>query len=164
MTDATANHSPQSTAQTPLLIPGLSRIYGATGDLGDLGLRIAAGAFLIPHGMQKLFGSFGGYGLEATGQFFQTQLGFSNGFLAALGAGTVETFGGLMLALGLLTRPVAAAIAVLLLVAATVHIPAGFFWTAGGWEYPALWAIVALYFAAKGGGRFSVDRLIGREI
>ncbi len=164
MTDATAYNTPVSPPKTPLLIPGLSRIYGATGDLGELALRITAGAFLIPHGMQKLFGSFGGYGLEATGQFFETQLGFANGWLAALGAGSVETFGGLMLALGLLTRPVAVAIAVMLAVAATVHIPAGFFWNAGGWEYPALWAVVVLYFAAKGGGRFSLDRMVGREI
>ena len=153
-----------TTSQTPLAIPALGRLYAASGDLAEAGLRITAGAFLIPHGMQKLFGAFGGYGLAATGQFFETQLGFANGWLAALGAGSVETFGGLLLALGLLTRPVAVAIAVLLLVAASVHVPAGFFWTAGGWEYPALWAAVALYFAAKGGGRFSADRLIGREI
>ena len=150
--------------KTPLALPALGRVYSATGDLAEAGLRLAAGAFLIPHGMQKLFGSFGGYGLEATGQFFETQLGFANGWLAALAAGSVETFGGLLLALGLLTRPVAAAIAVLLIVAAGVHLPAGFFWTAGGWEYPVFWAMAALVFVARGGGRFSLDRLIGREI
>ena len=154
-----------TTTQAPkLVIPGLGGIYATTSDLAEAGLRIAAGLFLVPHGMQKLFGSFGGYGLEATGQFFETQLGFANGWLAALAAGSVETLAGLALALGLATRASAALIVGLLLVAASVHIPAGFFWTAGGWEYPALWAVVALYFAAKGGGRFSVDRLIGHEI
>ena len=64
----------------------------------------------------------------------------------------------------LLTRPAAAAIAVMLLVAATVHLPNGFFWTSGGWEYPVLWATVAGFFAIRGGGRLSLDRLIGREI
>lgn len=157
MTDITA-------PQTPLAIPALGRLYAATDNLAEAALRVAAGVFLIPHGMQKLFGAFGGHGLEATGQFFETQLGFAYGWLAALGAGSVETFGGLLLALGLLTRPAAVAVAVLLLMALTVHLPAGFFWTAGGWEYPALWGVVALYFAARGGGRFSVDRLIGREI
>lgn len=146
------------------LIPSLGRVYAVSGDLAEAGLRIAAGLFLVPHGAQKLFGAFGGHGLEATGQFFGTQLGFANGWLAALGVGSVETFGGLMLAVGLLTRPVAAAIAVLLLMAATVHIPAGFFWSDGGWEYPVLWAMVALMFVARGGGRFSADRLLGREI
>ncbi len=63
-----------------------------------------------------------------------------------------------------MTRPAAAAIAVMLLVAATVHLPAGFFWTEGGWEYPVLWAAIAGMFAIKGGGRYSLDRLIGREI
>lgn len=151
-------------ARDRLVLPSLAPVYAATADLAEAGLRIAAGAFLIPHGAQKLFGWFGGYGLEATGQFFETQLGFANGFLAALGAGSVETFGGLMLALGLATRPVAAAIAVMLLVAATVHVPNGFFWTAGGWEYPVLWAALAAMFAVRGGGRFALDRVIGREI
>lgn len=133
-------------------------------DHADTLLRVAVGGFLMPHGAQKLFGWFGGYGLEATGQFFQTQLGFSNGYIAALGAGSVEFFGGLLLALGLLTRPAAAAIAVMLLVASNVHIGAGFFWTDGGWEYPVLWAIAALAFVAKGGGRFSLDNALGLRI
>ena len=153
-----------SSTPTPLAIPALGRVYAATGDLAEAGLRAATGLFLVPHGAQKLFGWFGGYGLEATGQFFETQLGFANGFLAALAAGTVETVVGLMLALGLATRASAAVIAGFLLVATTIHLPGGFFWTEGGWEYPALWAILAGYFVVKGGGRISLDRLIGREI
>jgi putative oxidoreductase len=149
---------------TTLAIPALRPIYVSLSNLGETLLRVAAGGFLIPHGSQKLFGAFGGYGLEATGQFFQTQLGFANGYLAALGAGSVEVFGGLLLALGLFTRPAAGASAVILLVAATFHTGAGFFWTDGGWEYPVLWAIIALMFMARGGGRYSLDRVIGREI
>ena len=42
--------------------------------------------------------------------------------------------------------------------------PAGFFWTDGGYEYPLLWGIAALTFAIRGGGRYSLDALIGREI
>lgn len=124
-------------------------------------LRVAAGAFLVPHGAQKLFGWFGGYGLEATGQFFQTQLGFSNGYLAALGAGSVEFFAGIALAAGLFTRFSAAAIALLLVIASNVHFGAGFFWTNGGWEYPILWAILVASFITKGGGRYSADNLLG---
>jgi putative oxidoreductase len=45
-----------------------------------------------------------------------------------------------------------------------VHLPNGFFWTSGGFEYPLLWGIVALYFVVRGGGRYSVDTAIGREI
>lgn len=163
MTTLTTDSAPEQ-AGGAYLVPALGRVYAVTGDVAEAGLRVAAGLFLVPHGMQKLFGSFGGYGLEATGQFFETQLGFANGFLAALAAGSVETVGGLLLALGLLTRPVAAAIAALLLVATSIHLPAGFFWGEGGWEYPALWAVVVLGFVVRGGGRFSLDRLLGREI
>ncbi len=149
---------------TPLVIPALKPVYSGLSGLSEALLRVTAGAFLIPHGAQKLFGAFGGYGLEATGEFFQTQLGFANGYIAALGAGSVEVFGGLLLALGLFTRFATTAIAVFLAVAASIHIGAGFFWNKGGWEYPVLWAIIALMFVVRGGGRYSLDRLIGREI
>ncbi len=130
-------------------------------DITETLVRVAAGAFLVPHGAQKLFGWFGGYGLDATGQFFANQLGFANGYLAALGAGSVEFFGGIALALGLFTRASALAITVLLLVASNVHFAAGFFWTDGGWEYPILWAIVVLAFVTKGGGKYSLDSVFG---
>jgi putative oxidoreductase len=45
-----------------------------------------------------------------------------------------------------------------------VHLGAGFFWTSGGFEYPLFWGIVALAFAIRGGGRYSLDRLIGYEV
>jgi putative oxidoreductase len=153
-----------TTADTTLIIPALKPVYGSLSGFSQALLRVAAGAFLIPHGAQKLFGAFGGYGLEATGQYFQTQLGFANGYLAAFGAGSVELFGGLLLALGLFTRLAAGSIAVMLAVAASFHLGAGFFWTDGGWEYPVLWAIIALMFVVRGGGQYSIDRLIGREI
>jgi putative oxidoreductase len=152
------------TNERRFFFPALGRVYAAAGDVAEAALRITAGLFLVPHGAQKLFGLFGGHGLEGTGQFFETQLGFANGWIAALGAGSVEVFAGLLLALGLGTRLAAAAILILLAVAASVHLPSGFFWTGGGWEYPVLWAVVALFFAVKGGGRFALDRLIGREI
>ena len=150
---------------TTFVIPALKPVYVSLSGLSEALLRVAAGAFLIPHGAQKLFGAFGGYGLEATGEFFQTQLGFANGYIAALGVGSVEVFGGLLLALGLFTRLAAGSIAVMLAVAAiTVHLGNGFFWNEGGWEYPVLWTIIALMFVVRGGGQYSLDRLIGREI
>lgn len=127
-------------------------------------VRIAAGALLVPHGAQKLFGWFGGYGLEATGQFFGTQLGMNPGILFAFLAGFVEFFGGLALVFGLLTRTAAAGVAVLMAVALTVHLPKGFFWTAGGIEYPLMWGLVALAIALHGAGRFSLDRALGLRI
>ena len=113
--------------------------------------------------VQEEYEHLGGYGLEATGQFFVAKLGLPASF--ALLAGLIEFGGGLLLAAGLATRAAAALVAGLMAVAIVhVHLGAGFFWTDGGYEYPLLWAIIALSYAIRGGGRYSVDALIGREI
>ena len=123
-------------------------------------VRVTTGLFLVPHGAQKLFGWFGGYGLEATGQFFATQLGLPASL--ALLTGLIEFFGGILLAVGLATRPAALLASGLLAVAAIkVHLGAGFFWTDGGFEYPVMWAILTLTFVIRGGGRYSLDRRLG---
>ncbi|MCW2247089.1 putative oxidoreductase [Azospirillum fermentarium] len=125
-------------------------------------VRVTAGLLLMPHGAQKLFGLFGGYGLTATGEFFATQLGLHPGIVFALLAGLVEFFGGLALVLGLLTRPAALAVAALMGVAVVqVHLGNGFFWTSGGYEYPLMWGLTAVAIALKGGDRFSLDRRLG---
>jgi putative oxidoreductase len=148
--------------KTTHILPFMTPVYDTAGDYTDTVIRVTTGLFLVPHGAQKLFGWFGGYGLEATGQYFES-IGLSNGYLVALSAGSVEFFGGLALALGLLTRISAVAAFVLLAVAITIHLPNGFMWTDGGLEYPLMWAIFALYFVVKGGGNYSLDRLIGKE-
>lgn len=155
-----------SFAQAPAVkpvIPAIGALTTALSPLAEPMVRIATGLILVPHGAQKLFGWFGGYGIEATGQFFATKLGLPAGI--AVLAGLIEFFGGLALAAGLFTRPVAALVAGLMAVAVVqVHLGAGFFWTSGGFEYPLLWGIVALGFAIRGGGRFSLDAAIGHEI
>ncbi|SBW11624.1 conserved exported hypothetical protein [uncultured Alphaproteobacteria bacterium] len=155
--------SPSHTSAAAPVIPALAPLYAALTPVADLALRVAAGAFLMPHGAQKLFGWFGGYGLDATGQFFAAKLGLPPAL--ALVAGLIEFAGGLALALGLFTR-VAATLAFGLLAVAVlqVHLAAGFFWTSGGYEYPLLWAILAGTYVVKGGGRYSLDAAIGREI
>ncbi len=120
------------------------------------GVRIITGLWLMPHGAQKLFGWFGGHGLTGTGQYFES-IGITPGVTFALVAGIVEFFGGLALALGLLTRFVALIVAGLLLVALTTHLPNGFFWTQGGYEYPLMWFFLALALFLRGAGRFSLD-------
>lgn len=125
-------------------------------------VRVAAGLLLVPHGAQKLFGWFGGYGLTGTAEYFASTLGLEPGILFALAAGIIEFFGGLALALGLLTRPVALVVAAFLAVALTMHLPNGFFWTAGGFEYPLLWSLVALAIFLHGGGRWSLDARLRR--
>ncbi|MDE3177441.1 MAG: DoxX family protein [Pseudomonadota bacterium] len=143
-------------------LPALTGVTSSLSPLGEPLARVATGLMLMPHGAQKLFGWFGGYGVEATGQFFAAKLGLPPSL--ALLSGLIEFFGGLALAVGFLTRPVAALIVGLMAVAVlAVHISAGYFWTSGGYEYPLLWGLVALSFVLRGGGRYSVDALIGRE-
>jgi putative oxidoreductase len=145
------------------LVPVFATIQNAFKPAAEVAVRAATGLFLMPHGAQKLFGLFGGYGPEATGQFFASKLGLPASF--GVLAGFIEFFGGLALALGLLTRPVAALVFGLMAVAVVkVHIPAGYFWSDGGYEYPLLWAILALSYVVKGGGKYSLDAKIGREI
>ncbi|WP_296714728.1 DoxX family protein [Rhodoblastus sp.] len=144
------------------LIPAVGALTRALTPYADPMVRVTAGLLLMPHGAQKLFGLFGGYGLEATGQFFAAKLGLPASL--ALVAGLIEFFGGLFLALGLLTRPVAALVVGLMGAAVlSVHLGAGFFWTNGGFEYPLFWGIVALSYVIRGGGAYSLDARIGRE-
>ncbi|MBV8663234.1 MAG: DoxX family protein [Hyphomicrobiales bacterium] len=145
------------------VVPAFAAISGALSPFAEPMVRVVAGLFLMPHGAQKLFGLFGGYGVEATGQFFAAKLGLPPQL--ALLAGLIEFFGGLALAAGFLTRPAAALVVGLMAVAVLkVHLPIGFFWTDGGFEYPLMWGLLALSFVIRGGGRYSVDALIGREI
>ena len=117
-------------------------------DIGLLLLRLTVGLTLFAHGAQKLFGWFGGPGIDAIGQFF-TMLGFPPGRRNALMAGLAETGGGLLLALGFLT-PLAAALlcSVMLVAAITVHIKKGFFITNGGLEYTLVLGVAALISTA----------------
>lgn len=116
----------------------------------------------MPHGAQKLFGMFGG-NPQAIAGFF-SKIGIEPAALMVTLVGCVEFFGGLLLAIGFLTRPAAAAVFVVLTVAwAKVHLANGFFWSAGGIEYPLYWSVVALAFVVLGGGAYSVDRKIGKE-
>ncbi len=148
--------------ETRLFIPALAPLYRSLSGLSYPMIRFFSGLFLMPHGAQKLFGWFGG-DIQGTTGFF-TKIGLEPALPLAYLVGATEFFGGLFLAIGLVTRPAAAAIAILMAVAAfKVHLANGFFWSNGGYEYPLLWGIIALALALRGGGALSVDKAIGRE-
>jgi putative oxidoreductase len=129
-------------------------------DLGLLALRVGAGGVLFAHGAQKLFGWFGGSGLEATSGAMES-MGFTPGRESAIAAGLGEAGGGALLALGLATPAAGAAAAGAMAGAAAVHAPKGFFAMGGGLEYPALLGYIAAGLGLTGPGRYSLDRATG---
>ncbi|SDO82380.1 DoxX family protein [Actinacidiphila guanduensis] len=129
-------------------------------DLGLLALRLGAGSVLFAHGAQKLFGWFGGGGLDATAGAME-HMGFRPGRQAALAAGLGEAGGGALLALGFATPAAGAAAAGAMAGAVSVHAPAGFFAMSGGFEHPAFLGWTAAALGLAGPGRFSLDAVTG---
>jgi len=125
--------------------------------------RLFVGLGLAAHGAQKLFGWFGGGGVNKTGEFF-VKLGWNQGRFFATGAGLGEFAGGTLVALGFL-GPIGPAlmILVMLVAALTVHIHNGFFLAKNGWEVPMQYAMGALLLAFTGPGEYSLDYLLGLE-
>ncbi len=140
----------------------INRILSTDNSLGNLALRIPAGIIFTAHGAQKLFGSFGGYGLEGTGQWMAS-IGLEPGYLMALAAGSAEFFGGLALLLGLLVRPAAVVLAFTMLVAIfAVHFANGLFMSNNGYEFGLSLLAISAALAFNGGGAFSIDRLLSQ--
>jgi putative oxidoreductase len=133
-------------------------------DLALLVLRLVVGLLFAGHGAQKLFGAFGGGGLEGTTGMFD-KIGLRPGWLHARVAGTAEFLGGLLIALGLFTPFAAAAlIAVMTAAVVTVHAPNGPWNTNKGYEYNLVLATVAFALAAIGAGAWSVDNALGFDL
>ena len=130
---------------------------------GGTALRIPLGGILAAHGAQKLFGWFGGYGLEGTGQWMAS-VGFEPGYLMALLAGSAEFFGGVALLLGLLTRPAAVVTAFTMAMAMTVHIGNGLFLSNNGYEFALVLLAASVSLAFQGGGALSMDRYLAARI
>lgn len=130
---------------------------------GRLILRLMIGGFFIGHGTQKLFGWFGGGGLEGTSGFM-TSLGLRPGRRNAIAAGLSEAGGGGLLALGLAT-PLAAAslISVMTTALRTVHLKNGPWISNGGYEYTAVMIAALLLLAEAGPGSVSLDAALGTE-
>lgn len=128
-----------------------------------LALRIPVGIIFMAHGAQKLFGWFGGYGLEGTGQWMAS-IGLGPGILMAFLAGSAEFFGGLFILLGLLTRPASIALAFTMLVAIfSVHFENGLFMSNNGYEFGLALMAASVSLALSGSGRAAVDQFIAKK-
>jgi putative oxidoreductase len=133
-------------------------------NLGLFVLRLVVGLLFAGHGAQKLFGSFGGHGLEGTAGFFEA-IGLKPGHIHASAAGVLEFAGGILLALGFLT-PLASAMLIAVMTAAViiVHGPKGIWSTNGGYEYNLVLAAVAFALAAAGVGAWSIDHALSLSV
>jgi putative oxidoreductase len=142
-----------------LVFPSLGTVYEALTPVTEPLIRVVAGGSLAIHGYPILFGD-----TQAAAKFLST-VGFENALFWTYLVGLVEFVCGLCLALGFLTRVVAGPIIGFLIVAIiTYHWQFGFAWENRGIEYPLFWAIVVFYFLVRGGGPWSIDALLGREI
>jgi putative oxidoreductase len=132
-----------------------------TVSIGLLIGRLVVGLLMAAHGAQKLFGWFGGHGLEGTGRFFGS-LGFRPGRRFATLAGLGELASGLLIALGFL-GPVGPAImlSVMIVAGISVHWRHGLFAVNNGIEVPLLYATAAIALAFTGFGRYSLDAILG---
>lgn len=142
-----------------LIFPALAGFYRSVSPFAYALMRFATGAVLVPHGVQKIlnvpidkFASI----IAGKGLPFPEALAYLTYF--------AESVAPACLAIGLLTRIAAAVIGVeMLVIIFAFNWQFGYFWTNRGYEYALLWALLCFAIFFKGGGRYSVDRLIGRE-
>ena len=132
--------------------------------IGRLLLRAILGGIFVGHGAQKLFGWFGGHGLEATGQGFES-MGMRPGRLHATAASATEFGAGMLALLGLATPVAASGITAVMLTAINrVHKKNGFFNTDGGYEFNLVLIGAALTLAETGPGEPSLDSALGMNM
>jgi putative oxidoreductase len=142
----------------------LRQITSSAAGFDALPVRVAAGVIFTAHGAQKLFGWFGGYGLEGTGGWMAS-IGLEPGVLMAALAGGAEFFGGLALVSGLLVRPAAVVLALTMVVAiVTVHLANGLFMANNGYEFGLALLAVSISLAIRGAGSVSADQVISARL
>jgi putative oxidoreductase len=144
---------------TRLIVPGLSRLYETFSPYSYAFMRFCTGAVLFPHGWDKVF--HGDMAKQAAGIAAH---GVPVPMLLAYAVTATEFFSAGFLAIGLFTRLAAVTIWIEMAVISTVWLSAnGYFWTNRGYEYALLWLLLCTAIFFRGGGRYSVDRLIGWE-
>jgi putative oxidoreductase len=141
-----------------LLLPQLKPLYDFAVPLAWPVIRIACGWNLVVHGWGKVV-----RGPAAYVKSF-SELGFEPAIAWVWGGMAIELVGGIALILGLFTRFWAAAAAIELGVISVIYWNNGFAWLNRGYEYTLLWGLVCFAIALRGGGPFSLDRKLGREL
>ena len=146
-------------AGTKLIFPGLAGLYASLGPYSYAFMRFATGAVLVPHGVQKiLFASPEGFSHNIAGK------GLPAALLLAYLTFFTESVSAVCVALGLFTRIAALMMWIEMLVIITnFNWQYGYFWTNKGIEYALLWLALCTAIFFRGGGRYSLDRLIGKE-
>ncbi len=143
-----------------LVVPQAAGLYRAFAPFSYAFMRFCTGMVLAPHGVAKLFQG----GAASTAKAALGGLGPDLSLAVAYMVGCVELFGAVMLAVGLLTRLAALSIIIeMTVIIAVILWPNGYFWTRQGYEYALLWDLLCLAILARGGGRYSIDRLLPRE-
>jgi len=141
----------------------LKKLLASNAGFAPLALRLPISIIFMAHGSQKLFGWFGGYGLQGTGQWMAS-IGVEPGVLMAFLAGSGEFFGGLFILIGLLTRPAAAVLAFTMIVAIfSTHFSNGLFLSNGGYEFGLALLAASVSLAISGAGKLSVDSLLSKS-
>lgn len=142
----------------------LQKITASNAGFSTLALRIPIGIIFMAHGSQKLFGWFGGYGLEGTGQWMAS-IGLGPGVLMAFLAGSGEFFGGLFILLGLLTRPAATVLSFTMLIAIfSVHFENGLFLANNGYEFGLALLAASVSLVLSGAGKVALDNVLRKKL
>jgi putative oxidoreductase len=142
-----------ATTRSRLIIPALGGLYAALHDSAETILRVAAGLLLVTHGYGKILNPFGASGMVES-------LGFYPGVFWSPLLSATEF--GILIAIGLFTRP--AAFAAMIVLAVTVYFH-GVVQGEGlmGAEKSILWALIMFFFVIRGGNSHSVDAKLGRQ-
>ena len=150
-----------------LVFPRLGPFYAVAEPIAYAGLRALLGIVILTHGVPKLFRLSHGEATDAYTNLVRVldgRMGLPAPEFFAMLVTTIETLGAVMLVVGLATRIVAPTLAVMMVViAAGVHWP-HWAWSERGMEYPVVLAGMAAAIALRGGGRYSLDSWLGREI
>lgn len=165
-TQTGSSHDSKASASGPSVLPATDRFYGRMESIGYALLRFGFGAIIFAHGLPKALGTSHGSmadpmagSINMIGKVMGLPFAPQLAFLVML----LEIIGTVMLALGLLTRPIAVLMTVEM-IAISYAMGPKWPWIDRGIEYPVLLGLVALYFVIRGAGTYSLDRKLKREI